>query len=82
MSNVVPVIRDGSSGPWNLGSWQEIAHAPVGLYTPEGAFWIDGQLVVVAGSTVQAWDPKRDHWKVVAPQAEECEGCEELTKNG
>jgi len=29
------------------------------------------------GSTIEAWDPERDEWKVVAeiPQAEQCEGC-------
>jgi len=59
------------------GSWKKVSKAPVGSSEPEGAFWIKNRLVVVAGSTIEAWDPERDEWKVVAqiPQAEQCEGC-------
>jgi hypothetical protein len=59
------------------GSWKKLSKAPIGSWKPEGAFWIKDRLVVVAGSTVEAWDPGRDEWKIVAdiPQAERCEGC-------
>jgi hypothetical protein len=58
------------------GDWQRIREAPVGWYKPEGAFWIGGRLVVVAGSSIQAWEPERG-WDVLVtiPQAEQCEGC-------
>lgn len=59
------------------GEWRRIEPAPFGWYRPEGAFWIDGTLVVVAASAVQRWDPETGRWRVVAeiPQADECEGC-------
>jgi hypothetical protein len=58
------------------GQWNRIPRAPAGWYRPEGAFWIDGRLIVVAASTIEAWDPQRNKWQVLVriPQAEECEG--------
>ena len=75
------VSRAGDESPEisteQSGNWKRISKAPVGSWKPEGAFWIKNRLVVVAGSTIEAWDPQRDEWKVVAeiPQAEQCEGC-------
>lgn len=59
------------------GVWDPISDAPEGWYRPEGAFWIDGRLVVVAASTIEAWDPQIDVWEVLVriPQADDCEGC-------
>lgn len=59
------------------GGWEKISNAPVGIYKPEGMFWIDNRLVVVAGSTIESWNPERDEWEVVVeiPQADQCEGC-------
>jgi hypothetical protein len=59
------------------GDWEELPRAPVGWYRPEGAFLIDDRLVVVAGSTIEAWSPQNDEWKVLVTvaQAGECEGC-------
>jgi hypothetical protein len=78
-SEVATVRADhNASAPASAsGSWSKIPKAPAGWYRPEGAFWIDGRLVVVAGSTIEAWDPKRNEWNVLAavPQADECEGC-------
>jgi hypothetical protein len=64
------------SGPESHGKWQRIPEAPVGWYKPEGAFWINGRLLVVAGSSIQAWQPETG-WDVLVtiPQAEQCEGC-------
>jgi hypothetical protein len=58
------------------GEWDRIRAAPVGWYRPEGAFWIDGRLVAVAGSTIEELNPAKG-WDVLVdiPQAEECEGC-------
>ncbi len=63
--------------PQQSGTWKKISKAPDGSSEPEGTFWIMNRLVVVAGSTIEAWVPERDEWKVVAeiPQAEQCEGC-------
>jgi len=59
------------------GEWRAIPTAPEGWYRPEGAFWIDGRLVVVGAATIEVWDPRSDAWEVLVriPQAEECEGC-------
>lgn len=63
--------------PQQSGTWNKISKAPDGSSEPEGTLWIMNRLVVVAGSTIEAWVPERDEWKVVAeiPQAEQCEGC-------
>ncbi|HWL66505.1 MAG TPA: kelch repeat-containing protein [Actinomycetota bacterium] len=52
-------------------------NAPAGSYNPEGAFWTGERFLVVAGATVETWNPNRNEWKVVAqiPQADDCEGC-------
>lgn len=59
------------------GTWTRIPPAPFGWYRPEGAFWIDGRLVVVARSTILSWDPESREWRTIVdvPQADECEGC-------
>jgi N-acetylneuraminic acid mutarotase len=59
------------------GFWNELPKAPVGWYRPEGAFWIEGKLIVVAGSVIERWDPRSREWHelVDIPQSEECEGC-------
>ena len=46
------------------------------MYRPEGLFWIDDRVVVVAGSVVQAWTPAGS-WDVLVeiPQSDTCEGC-------
>ena len=72
-----PTHVPAQSGAGPSSSWDEMARAPYGWHDPEGAFWIDDRLVVVAGSTIQSWDPDRDHWAVIArlSQADDCEGC-------
>jgi hypothetical protein len=72
-----PRTADPATSVATVDVWREIPEAPVGFYHPEGAFWIDERLVVVAASTIQAWDPKRDQWTVAVeiPQAADCEGC-------
>ena len=76
-----PQIDGGDSDPSPAGEaagdWEQIAKARQAFHAPESLFWIDGRLVVVAGSTIEAWDPERDRWEVLVeiPQAEECEGC-------
>jgi hypothetical protein len=72
-----PESRPSTGSILVVGTWEELPKAAVGWYRPEGAFWIDGRLVVVAASTVQAWDPQTDAWTTIAsiPQADDCEGC-------
>jgi N-acetylneuraminic acid mutarotase len=67
--------NQASAGP--AGQWQVLAKAEEGWYRPEGIFWDDDRLLVVAASTIMAWDPENDSWQVLAriPQADECEGC-------
>jgi hypothetical protein len=59
------------------GDWEKLPKAPIGWYRPEGAFWIDDRLVVVAGSVIEEWDPNSRQWEVLVdiPQSEDCEGC-------
>jgi hypothetical protein len=72
-----PDMDDSPPPVQAVGTWERLPRADVGWYRPEGAFWIEGRLVVVARSTIQAWDPQTDEWTIVAdlPQADECEGC-------
>jgi hypothetical protein len=66
--------RAGTAG-MGQGEWDRIPKAAV-RYPPEGIFWIDGRLVVVVGSTIEAWDPANG-WEILVriPQADQCEGC-------
>jgi hypothetical protein len=68
-----------STSPSNApeGGWRALRNAPIESYRPEGLFWVDDQLLVVAGSTVMRWDPNPNVWDVLIeiPQADECEGC-------
>jgi hypothetical protein len=75
--SATPTGNSGAPPADAPGQWARIPKAPAGWYRPEGAFWIDDRLVVVAGSTIESWNPERREWKVIAgiPQAEECEGC-------
>lgn len=70
-----PGATGEAGGP--AGQWQPIATADEGWYRPEGMFWDGDRLLVVAASTIMAWNPEKDSWQVLArvPQAEECEAC-------
>jgi hypothetical protein len=59
------------------GQWQALAKAEEGWYRPEGIFWDSDRLLVVAASTIMAWDPEDNSWQVLVriPQADDCEGC-------
>lgn len=72
------VRKDEGTAPEHVsGTWTQLPQAEVGWYRPEGAFWTGNRLLVVAASTVQTWNPRRNKWKVLVdiPQSEECEGC-------
>lgn len=69
--------REGDGDIAATGHWQPIAKAGSGWYRPEGMFWDTDRLLVVAPSTIMAWDREGNSWEelVRIPQAEECEGC-------
>lgn len=69
--------RESAGSTQAPGSWTELPKAPNGHYRPEGSFWIEDRLVVIAGSVIESWDPDTNKWRTLAsiPQADECEGC-------
>jgi hypothetical protein len=54
-----PGGKDNRVSVEHTGQWRGLAKADEGWYRPEGIFWDGGHLLVVAASTIMAWDPGR-----------------------